>query len=116
MSTTTESTKSNTKSTEQGVPPFTAFPPFTGAQQAHEALNAWRKLMDDQMARMGSLFEEVGKLNEKALAQTMTAIDETAKLVKETVTYANTLGTEWRKVTMDATRQAAEAVKSKLAA
>lgn len=84
--------------------------------QVQQAMDAWKKLMDEQMTRMSASFEEVGKLSEKSLNQTMTGIDEMAKLMKDTFTYANNLSTEWRKMTVDATRKATDAVKSKIAA
>lgn len=87
-----------------------------GFPQVQQAMDAWKKAMDEQMARMTNLFEEVGKLSEKSLQQTMTSVDEMAKLVKESLVYANNLGAEWRKMTVEATKQAADTVKSKIAA
>lgn len=87
-----------------------------GFAQVQQAMDVWKKAMDEQMSRVTAMFEEVGKLSEKSLQQTVTSVDEMAKLVKETLTYANNLGTEWRKMTLDATKQAAETVKSKIAA
>lgn len=73
-----------------------------------QAFEAWKKVVDDQIARMGSLYEEVAKFEGKGIEQARTAIDEFAKAMKESISYATQYTAEWRRVTMEAARRTAE--------
>ena len=53
-------------------------------------------------------YAEMGRLQEQALAQNHKAIDEMAKLSRDSVEYVGQLAAEWRKLTLDATRKSAE--------
>jgi DNA integrity scanning protein DisA with diadenylate cyclase activity len=82
--------------------------------QTQQAMDAWKKLMEEQMKRLSGVFEEAAKLSDKSVQQAVTGIDEMAKLMKESVSYVNQLGAEWRKLAMDATKNAQEAVTSRM--
>ncbi len=81
--------------------------------QSQQMLDVWTKLTNDQVARMDQMAEQLHKLNGQAVDKTRQAIDETARLMKESLTYATDLSTEWRKITVDATKKAAEMVTPK---
>jgi len=81
--------------------------------QSQQMLDAWSKMTQDQIARMDQMAEQMHKLQGQAVTRTQSAIDETARLMKETLTYATDLSTEWRKITLDATKRAADAVTPK---
>lgn len=68
--------------------------------------DAWKKMVDDQVARMELAYAEVARLQEQALAQNLKAIDEMAKLQKESLEYVGQLSTEWRKLTVEAAKNA----------
>ena len=77
--------------------------------QVREAVTgAWQKMVDDGVARMELATAELTRVQEQALAQNRHAIDEMAKLSKDSIDYFGQLTAEWRKLTLDATRKTAE--------
>jgi methyl-accepting chemotaxis protein len=76
--------------------------------QVREAQDAWKKMMGDQVARMEQAFAEAARVQEQTLEQSRRAIDDLAKLSKDSVAYYGQLSAEWRKLTLEATRKAAE--------
>jgi len=76
--------------------------------QTQQAFDAWKKVVDDQLARMGSMYEEMAKFEGKGVEQARNAIDEFSKLMKESLSYATQFSGEWRRVTLEATRRTAE--------
>jgi hypothetical protein len=77
--------------------------------QVREAVaGAWQKMLGDHLARVELATAELGRVQEQALEQNRLAIDEMAKLSRESVNYFGQLSAEWRKLTLDATRKAAE--------
>ena len=81
--------------------------------QSQQMLDTWSKLTQEQIARMDQMAEQMFKLQGQAVTRTRDAIDETARLMKESLTYATELSGEWRKITLDATKRAADAVAPK---
>ncbi len=78
--------------------------------QTHNFQDAWKKMMDDQVARVEQIFGEGGegaRWRQKGFEQAETAIDASAKLTKDTLTYVGQLSSEWQKLTLAAMRQAA---------
>jgi hypothetical protein len=84
-----------------------------GISQAQQTADGFKKLIDDQINRFGSMTEEMAKLEAKGLEQARSAVDEAAKLAKESLAYAGQLGAEWRKLAIEATRRAAEMMQFK---
>jgi hypothetical protein len=80
----------------------------TISEQQKKAMEAWRKSVDDQIARMGSVYEEFAKSESKSVEQARTAIDEFAKVMKESLNYATQYAGEWRRLSLEATRRTAE--------
>ncbi len=78
------------------------------SQVREAAQGAWTKVLGDTVARLELAGAEVARLQEHALEQNRVAIDEMAKLSKESFNYFGQLSAEWRKLTLDATRKAAE--------
>ena len=70
--------------------------------------DAWKKLVDDQLGRIQTFNDEMARYEKQAVEQTTQAVDELAKLMKESLDYAGQLTTEWRKVAIDATHKASE--------
>lgn len=49
---------------------------------------------------------QVAKVQSETIAHTQTAIEESARLAKASLSYANQLGEGWMKVSLDAARRA----------
>jgi len=79
--------------------------------QQQQALDAWKKVVDENISRMGSLYEEMAKFEGKGLEQARSAIDEFSKLMKESLSYATQYSGEWRKAVLEASRRTAEMLK-----
>lgn len=78
-----------------------------GAAHTPNPAAMFGKLAEEQLSRVESLFAEVEKAQVKSLEQTTEAIDEAARLMKESFGYANKLGAEWRKLALATSRQTA---------
>lgn len=84
--------------------------PFVQPQQM---LEIWTKATQEQLARMDKMAEQVQSMQGQAVERTKEAIDETARIMKESVAYATALSNEWRKVSLEATKKATEMVTPK---
>ena len=84
--------------------------PFVQPQQM---LEIWTKATQEQLARMDKMAEQVQSMQGQAVERTKEAIDETARLMKESVAYATALSNERRKVSLEATKKATEMVTPK---
>src|SRR5262245_32997733 len=71
---------------------------------------AWKKMVDEQVARVELACGEAVRMQEQALAQNHKAIDEMAKLSRESVDYLGQLSTSFWKLTLEATRKTADLV------
>ncbi len=80
----------------------------TKTSQVQEAKGAWKKIVDDSIARMEQGYAEIARAQEQALEHNRQAIDEMAKLQKDSLQYFGQLAAEWRKLTLEATRKTAE--------
>ena len=79
----------------------------TSQTQQEAAANLFDKMADENIARMESFYAEMTKMHDKSVQQTTTAIDEAAKLMKEQVAYSAKLATEWQRIALESSRQAA---------
>jgi hypothetical protein len=59
------------------------------------------------MARVESFWAQLGEYEAKALEQQKAALDETHRLSRETMEYGASLAAEWRKASLDLSREAA---------
>lgn len=84
--------------------------PFSQTQQWWDV---WAKAAAAEATRMDQLASEMHKMQAQAVARTCEAIDESARLMKESVNYASQLSSEWRKITLETTKKAAEMVTPK---
>ena len=75
--------------------------------QVREAQGAWKKLVDDHVARVEAASAEAARWQEQALTQNRQAIDDLAKLGRDSLAYWGQLSSEWHKLTLEATRNAA---------
>jgi hypothetical protein len=73
-----------------------------------KAWEVWRKMTDDSIARMTAFYAEVDKLEAKNIERAEQAMNEAAKLTKDTLAYGAELGAEWRKLSLEALQRATE--------
>jgi hypothetical protein len=83
-----------------------SFNPFA---QMTKAFEQWQKLTEESIQRATSFYAEVEKLEAKGVERSTVAIDEVAVNFKETLAYGAQLTSEWRKLTLDAVKQASAA-------
>lgn len=78
-------------------------------QQTPETVFPFLGIFDEQLKRFDAFQKELAKLEQKNIEQARLMIDESAKLMKETLDYSAKLNQEWRKLALDSTRRAAAA-------
>lgn len=76
--------------------------------------NPFKGVIEEHLRRTESFWKDVAEAEAKGAEQAKMAIDESAKLMKETLDYGLKLSNEWRRMAMDATRRAAETVQPKV--
>jgi hypothetical protein len=81
---------------------FMAFFPF-----AQFGFDAFRRSTEWQLAQVQTLCDEAQKLEGRAAEQARSVIDESARLMRETVGYAAQLSSEWRKLALEMARKGA---------
>ena len=81
-------------------------------QTASETVFPLFGLFDDQLKRWESLNKELAKLEQKNLEQARLMIDESAKMMKETLDYSAKLSAEFRRLATESARRGSAAVSS----
>lgn len=76
--------------------------------------NPFRGLIEEQLKRTEAFWKDVAEMEAKNAEQARAAIDESAKLMKETLDYGLKLSAEWRKMAMEATKRAADMSQAKV--
>jgi hypothetical protein len=79
----------------------------TKTSQVRETQQVWKKMVDEHVARVEQACAEVAKMQEQAMAQHQKAIDDMARLGKDSADYLGQLSASFTKLTLEATRQAA---------
>ena len=85
---------------ETKTPPTFPFPGVDGM----------KKLIEDQSARVGQVFEEVGKAHSKWIEYSNTQMDEMNDLMKSQFNYMNELAAGWRKLSMETLKKGVDSV------
>jgi hypothetical protein len=80
-------------------------PDFTQVQQFWMT---WGKMAGTQLAQLEKMSAELGKVRGEGVERAQQAIDESARLMKESLSYANELSTQWQKLGLELSRQAAQ--------
>ena len=78
------------------------YPSFTQPQQFFAA---WQRLMGEHVTRLEALNEQIASAEQQGYERTAETIDEAAKLMKASLEHAQTLASQWRKQTLEATKQ-----------
>jgi hypothetical protein len=82
------------------------FDPFAHMTKAFEQ---WQKMTEESIHRAQAFYAEVDKLEAKGVERTTVAIDEVSVNFKETLAYGTQLGAEWRRLSMEAIKNATTA-------
>ena len=83
-----------------------SFDPFA---QMNKAFEQWQKMTAESIQRATAFYGEVDKLEAKGVERSTVAIDEISVNFKETLAYGAQLGAEWRKLSLDAIKNASAA-------
>lgn len=76
-------------------------------------LDAWKKLSEDQMIGAAAACDMFNDLRGDSVEQTRSMVDDLAQMSKATFGFANELSEQWRKMSLDAAKRAAEMMSSK---
>lgn len=68
--------------------------------------NPFQSAIEAHISRVEALYARMAEMEQKAIEQSKTAIDESARLSRETLAYGTSLAAEWRKASLEATRNA----------
>ena len=79
------------------------------ASQSQQWFSPWSRAWQEQIERWEAAVTEMGKLETKGFEQVCANVDEAARLAKESAAYGNLLAAQWRKLALDAARQAFDA-------
>jgi len=80
------------------------------SSQTQQIRDSLRRAVVDQAERLDAGFGELSKLEEKAMAQACSNLDEATRLTKVSIAYAGELAAQWRKLFVDAARRTADMV------
>ena len=78
------------------------------SQVRETAQAAFKKILDDQIGRVELAYGEMARIQEQTMAQNRQALEDMAKLTRDSVEYWGQLTSEWRKLTLDASKKTAE--------
>ena len=76
------------------------------------AMNAWKQLVDEQIQRLDTAFDEATRRHEQMVAQVNGTVDELSRLMKDSLSLQTQLTTEWMKIARGTTQRAGELVNS----
>ena len=69
-------------------------------------MDAWKKAADAHMARVQAFYDATAAWEARGAEQTRGALDESARLMRETVLYTTQVSAEWRKQSLEAMKNA----------
>ncbi|HUH00834.1 MAG TPA: hypothetical protein VML75_02500 [Kofleriaceae bacterium] len=73
-----------------------------------DPMQAWTRLTQENIARVQGLYDELASWEAKAYDRAKQTADQLSELANESLAYATKLASEWRALTLQATRKAAE--------
>jgi hypothetical protein len=69
---------------------------------------AWKRMVEEQTGRVESMHAEMAKIEDKGIERMHAAVEESARLMKDSFSWYGEMSAEFRKMTLDATRRTAE--------
>jgi hypothetical protein len=82
--------------------------PGDTASNGFDPMQAWTRLTQENIARVQGLYDELAGWEAKAYDRAKQTADQLSELANESLAYAAKLASEWRALTLQATRKAAE--------
>lgn len=77
-----------------------------------KTMETFTKMAEDSSSRTSAFFAEIEKQDAARIERTTSAIDEMARLQKETLAYSAKMGAEMRKLTVEAMKSMTDKVAS----
>jgi hypothetical protein len=78
--------------------------------QAQQFTQFWQKAVADQLSRVESFYDQLGKLQSDGIAQVNANIDEATRFAKQSIAQGEQLVGQWRKLVLETARRAQEAI------
>ena len=78
--------------------------------QSQQFSQFWQKAVSDQLEFIESFYDQLGKVQSNGLAQVSTNIDEATRLAKQSISQAEQLVAQWRKLVLETARRVQEAI------
>ncbi len=76
-------------------------------------LDAWKKLTEDQMLSAAQAFDTLNDMRGDGVEQARAMVDDLAQMSKATFAFASELSEQWRKLSLETARRAAEMMSPK---
>lgn len=70
--------------------------------------NPFTSFAEQNLARLEAFYGQLAEMEQKAIEQQRSAMDEGARLSRETLAYGSVLAAEWRKSSLEAMRRATQ--------
>ncbi|MBK7578757.1 MAG: hypothetical protein IPI67_01010 [Myxococcales bacterium] len=83
-----------------------------GFTQQNPFFDLWTRAAKEQLERMEQLGEQLAKTQGQGVERAQQAIDESAKLMKESLAYGLSLSNEWRKLNSELSKKATETLRT----
>lgn len=66
--------------------------------------DVWRARMNEQIDRLAAAYVEYERFEKERAERSMAIFDASAKLFKDSLAYSEKLGSEWRRLSLEAAR------------
>jgi hypothetical protein len=76
--------------------------------QVQDVQAFWKKTFEDAMGRTNAVYAEFAKLDAKSTEQAGFAVDEMAKIAKESIAYFSAISNEYRRLSLEAMKKSTE--------
>jgi hypothetical protein len=74
------------------------------AQFAVPGADVWRAKMNEQLDRLAAAYGEYERFEKERAERSLAIFDASAKLFKDSIGYSEKLGSEWRRLSLEAAR------------
>jgi hypothetical protein len=83
-----------------------------GFTPPNQFFDLWTRAAKEHVERMEQLGEQLAKAQGQSVERAQQAIDEGAKLMKESLSYGLSLSSEWRKLNVEVMKKASETLRT----
>ena len=83
-----------------------------GFTQPNVFFDLWTRAAKEHVERIEQLSDQLGKAQGQGVERAQQAVDESAKLMKESLSYALTLSSEWRKLNLELVKKTSESLRT----